>query len=230
VTVADLIIGVFIPYTAILALVIGSVAKLLKWVMVPSQFPVAVETGHRSWAGVLATLAGELFLFRSLFRSDRILWIVSWVFHLSILVVALGHIRYFAHPVHWSISALREPSMYAGALASSSLVVLMVRKGCSDRLVYITRISDLLVPAVVLMTCGTGLLLHYLRNPDLVQVKAFAMGLAAFRNEPLPSSALFLVHFVLGCTLAMGFPYGRLFHALGWMISPSRTSRDTLHM
>jgi nitrate reductase gamma subunit len=227
VTVADLILGVFIPYTAIAVLVVGSIVKLLRWIMVPLPFPVAIESGRRSWVRALGTLAGELVLFRSLFRSDRMQWLVSWVFHVSILVVALGHLRYFLYPVHWSISGVSEPAVCAGALATLSLVLLLVRRACIDRLVYITRITDLFGPAVFLMACGTGLLMCYLRNHDMVQVKAFSLGITAFRQEPLPSSPLFLVHFVLGCTLATVFPLGRLFHALAWLVSPSRTSGNT---
>ncbi len=210
------------PYTAIAVMVGGSIVKLVKWRRVPVPFPIPLELGPRTAVHVFAGLMGDLLLFRGLFRSDRTLWLASWVFHVSLLVLICGHLSHFFSPVPRVVSSLQESGFYAGCLATLSLAFLMERKACRDRLWYITRVSDLVGQALVLAACGTGLTMSCLKTADLVQIKAFSTGLVTFRHEPLPTSPLFLVHFAIACTLAAFFPFTRLVHALGWMVSPSR--------
>ncbi len=222
----EVLVGVVLPYATVLVFVVGSAVRFVIWIRVPEPFPVTLSPARRTRLGVLAGLVGDLLLFPSLFRSDRVLWCGVWFLHGGLFVVVLGHLRYFTYPVPLWVGTAREGALWAGYLVTFVVIGILARKGFHERLAFLTGISDLVGPLLLLGACATGLLLAYLNHADLIEVKAFAMGLAALHPEPIPSSGLFRIHFALGCLLACYFPFGRLVHALGWVISPSIASRD----
>jgi len=44
-------------------------------------------------------MAREVALFESLFKSNKWIWLFGWLFHVSLLLVVLRHLRYFTDPV-----------------------------------------------------------------------------------------------------------------------------------
>ena len=65
--------------------------------------------------------------------------------------------------------------------------------------------------------------MRYLLRVDLVAVKRLALGLATFHPVvPAGLSAIFLIHLMLICTLAVYFPFSKLMHLGGVFLSPTR--------
>ncbi|MEW6350851.1 MAG: respiratory nitrate reductase subunit gamma [Thermodesulfobacteriota bacterium] len=225
-TITGFLIGLVLPYATILVVVVGSVVRLVIWIRAPKPFPVTLGPAPRTRFGLAARLVGDLLLFPTLFRSDKVLWIGVWILHMSLLVVILGHVRYFIYPVPEWAGIAREFALPTGYVLTLAVIALLARKGCHERLAYLTRASDLWGLLLLLGVSATGLLLAYLHQANEVEVKAFLLGLAFARPEPIPSSVLFRIHFGLGCVLVCYFPLGRLVHALGWLVSPTSASRE----
>ena len=56
----------------------------------------------------------EVVFFESLFKSNLWIWGLGWLFHASLALVLLRHLRYFTEPV-WGWVAFVQPfGMYAG--------------------------------------------------------------------------------------------------------------------
>src|ERR1035441_365079 len=64
--------------------------RLAMWLRTPVPLKVVLTPGPTTTAGVTQRLAGEVFLFRSLFQADRWLWVTSWLFFLFLGVLGGG--------------------------------------------------------------------------------------------------------------------------------------------
>jgi nitrate reductase gamma subunit len=120
--------GVLLPGLALLVFVLGFVYKVVVWGRAPVPFNITSVAGQqdslpwirhsaldspRNGREVLLRLFLDVVLFRSLFRntrvrrgagqwpmyvSERLLWAASLLFHYSLLIVLLRHLRYFFDP------------------------------------------------------------------------------------------------------------------------------------
>ena len=91
-----LIVGVVLPYVAVLVFLVGMIWRFRTWKKLASPsmtlFP-APQTGATN----ARNMAKEALLFSSLFKGDRVLWVIAWVFHVVLALVFLGHIRVFTN-------------------------------------------------------------------------------------------------------------------------------------
>jgi nitrate reductase gamma subunit len=69
-------------------------------------------------------------------------------------------------------------------------------------------------------------MLKYITRTNLVDVKAFILGLVTFSPTQMPDSTMFLIHFSLILVLLVYFPFSKLMHAWGVLISPTRAQVD----
>jgi nitrate reductase gamma subunit len=148
----------------------------------------------------------DIFLFRRLFKTNRLLWVASWAFHVSFLFVILRHMRYFIYPVPGFIISLQDAGIYAGyILPLSLLLILFIRiKGDKDRYVSLYNFFLLIL---LMLTSLTGVLMKTFYRTDLVDIKAFVLGITTFSPATLPESILFVIHFVLVLMLIPSLPF-----------------------
>lgn len=196
---------------------------------------------------VAVRLALELLLFRSLFRNtghrrgpdgrlaypaDKSLWLAAVVFHWSLLVILVRHTRFVVDPALPFVGTLAAldgffrvgiPSWYVtDVLVLASLVWLLVRRLRHPLLRHLSLPADYLALGLLLAIVGSGLLMRYVARPDLVAVKAFAVGLAVFRPVPSPASAWLTVHLLLVGSLLAVLPFTKLMHGAAALLAPTR--------
>ena len=63
-------------------------------------------------------------------------------------------------------------------------------------------------------------------NTNIVDVKAFIMGLMFFDLQPIPTEVWLLVHLAFVAILMIVFPISKLLHAPGVFFSPTRNQTD----
>ncbi len=123
------VLGIIIPYIAVLIFLGGFTYRIMEWARSPVPFRIPTTCGQQeslSWIKqnklespstkmqVMARMFLEVFFFRSLFRntkavvgdgprlhysSDKFLWLGGIVFHWTFLVIVLRHFRLFVDPV-----------------------------------------------------------------------------------------------------------------------------------
>lgn len=122
------LIGVVLPYAAIVIFLGGMIYRVVDWARSPVPFRIPTTCGQEKslpWikssrldnphdaVGVIGRMALEVLAFRSLFRNTRLelkegravygpdkwLWLGALAFHYSFLVVFLRHLRFFTEPV-----------------------------------------------------------------------------------------------------------------------------------
>lgn len=131
------VLGVVLPYAAILIFIGGFVWKIVDWARSPVPFRIPTTCGQEKthpWIksnyfdsphdtlGVIGRMLAEVLFFRSLFRntkaeikdgpkvvygSTKYLWAAGLVFHWSFLIIFLRHFRFFTEPVPAFVHALQ---------------------------------------------------------------------------------------------------------------------------
>ena len=213
-------------YVAAAILVAGLVYKIAQYARTPAPLKIPTTPAPTTRTGVAARLVREVVLFESLFKASKWTWLFGWIFHAALLVVLVGHLRYFTEPV-WIPSALVQGiAPYAGLAMVAGLVGLWARRFLVDRVRYISAPSDHLMLALLVAIGGSGVAMRFGVHTDIVALKAFALGLVRLDWQPLPGDGVLLLHLVLVAALMVVFPFSKLLHAPGLFFSPTRNQAD----
>ncbi len=122
------VVGVVVPYAALVVFLAGMCYRVLRWAWVPVPFRIPTTSGQEKslpWIkanpidnpssiwGVLARMGLEILAFRSLFRNNRarmeqgrlvigeskLLWLGAMAFHWTLLIILLRHLRLLVSPI-----------------------------------------------------------------------------------------------------------------------------------
>lgn len=256
------LLTVFIPYAAFAVFVAGFVYRVVRWGRSPVPFRIPSTCGQEKslpWIktnpldnpsdlwGVIGRMALEVLLFRSLFRNTKAeirqqrpvydsakwLWFFGLLFHWSLLIIVLRHLRFFVEPVAGCINTLSAvdgffeigiPTLYlSDAAILAGLSFLLLRRVVSPRLRYLSLFSDYFALLLILGVVGTGLLMRHFFPADLLQVKNLVLGWVTFSPaEPDGVGTLFYMHLCFVFTLMVFIPMSKLMHMAGVFLSPTR--------
>ncbi len=213
-------------WAATLVLVLGVANKIRIYAKVPAPLKIPTTPAPVTQGGVVIRMMQEVFLFKSLFRADKLLWVLGFLFHYSMLLIVIRHFRYVQEPI-WGIVQFMQPfGKYAGFLFIIGLLGLLARRILIDRVRYISAPSDIAMLLLLIMIGVSGLMMSFVSHTDIVMVKAFFRGLITFDWQPLPTDAILLLHLGLVATLMLIFPISKLLHAPGIFFSPTRNQID----
>ena len=264
------LLTVFIPYLAFAIFIVGFVCRVVRWGKSPVPFRIPSTCGQEKslpWIktnpldnpsglwGVIGRMVLEVLLFRSLFRntqteirqqkpvydSAKWLWFFGLLFHWSLLIIVLRHLRFFVEPVTGCINTLSAvdgffeigiPTIYlSDAAILAGLSFLLFRRVVSPRLCYISLFSDYFALLLILGVVGTGLLMRHFFPADLLQVKNLALGWVTFSPAaPDGVGTLFYMHLCFVFTLMVFIPMSKLMHMAGIFLSPTRNMANDNRM
>ena len=216
-----------IVFYAATAILFGGLAlKITKYARTPAPLKIPTTPAPTTTSGVVFRMAREVALFESLFKSNKWIWIFGWLFHVSLLLVALRHLRYFTDPVWFWVVWAQPFGTYAGFAMVAGLGGLWARRFLVDRVRYISTPSDHLILMLLIAIGLSGLGMRFVAHTDIVGVKEFFIGLMTFSLKPLPADPALLVHLTLVAILMVIFPISKLLHAPGVFFSPTRNQKD----
>jgi len=213
-------------YAATLLLAAGLATKIAGYLRTPAPLLIPTTPAPTRAGGVVLRMTREVVFFESLFKGSKWTWLFGWLFHASLALVLLRHLRYFQQPVWTPIVFVQFFGTYAGLTMVAGLAGLWARRVLVDRVRYISTPSDHLHLALLLAIGLSGLAMRFVAHTDIVAVKAFMLGLTRFSIQPLPADPLLLVHLTLVALLMIVFPLSKLLHAPGLFFSPTRNQID----
>jgi nitrate reductase gamma subunit len=213
-------------YAATAMLVGGLVVKVNRYARTPAPLKIPTTPAPTTTGGVVFRMAREVALFESLFKSNKWIWLFGWLFHVSLLLVVVRHLRYFIDPVWFWVGWAQPFGKYAGFAMVAGLGGLWARRFLVDRVRYISTPSDHLMLILLIGIGLTGLGMSFVAHTDIVAVKDFFLGLMVFDLRPLPADPVLLVHLSLVALLMVIFPISKLLHAPGIFFSPTRNQTD----
>ena len=214
-------------WAATLVLVLGVANKVRLYWKTPAPLKIPTTPAPVTQGGVVIRMMQEVLMFKSLFRSDKLLWVFSILFHYGMLLIVIRHFRYVLDPV-WGIIQFIQPfGRYAAFLFIIGLLGLLARRILIDRVRYISSPSDRAMLGLLIFIGLSGMMMSFFgNNTDIVMVKAFFRGLVTFDWQPLPADAPLLIHLALVLILMFIFPISKLLHAPGIFFSPTRNQID----
>ena len=213
-------------YAAAGVLVVGLARKIRCYAITPAPLKIPTTPAPTTAAGMRWRMAREVVLFESLFKSSKWTWILGWIFHVTLLLVVLRHLRYVQEPVWLPVVLIQPFGTYAGFAMLGALAGLWARRWLVDRVRYISTPSDHLMLALLLSIALSGLVMRFVAHTDILAVKAFVLGLMRLNWQQLPTDPALLMHLALVALLMAIFPVSKLLHAPGLFFSPTRNQVD----
>lgn len=220
------IIFAILFYLATLLLVVGLLYRINTYARTPAPLKIPTTPAPTTTGGVVLRMTREVVFFESLFKASLWTWGAGWLFHASLILVVLRHLRYFTEPVWGWVAFIQPFGMYAGITMLLGLCGLWARRLFVDRIRYISTPSDHLMLLLLIGIAFSGLLMKFVAHTDVIAVKGYFLGLMSFNIQTLPADLLLFVHLFLVVSLLAVFPFSKLLHAPGVFFSPTRNQKD----
>lgn len=202
--------------------------------------------------GVFLRMLFEIMCFRSLLRndramfygserkliygSDRYIWLGAVLFHWSLFVIVIRHLRFFLEPIPQWVLFIQDldsifqshitPFYISNVIVSLSIMYLFIRR-LGPRIRYISLLSDYFILYLIGGIILSGILLRHIYRVDILTIKAFIFRLIYL--NPFPYSglgAMFYIHLCLVSILIAYLPFSKLMHMAGVFLSPTRNMRN----
>ena len=213
-------------YLATLLLVVGLLYRISTYARTPAPLKIPTTPAPTTTGGVVLRMTREVVFFESLFKANLWIWGLGWLFHASLLLVILRHLRYFTEPVWGWVAFIQPFGMYAGITMLLGLCGLWARRMFVERIRYISTPSDHLMLLLLIGIAASGLMMKFAAHTDVIAVKTYFLGLMHFEVGMLPADLLLMVHLTLVVSLLVVFPNSKLLHAPGVFFSPTRNQKD----
>ena len=216
---AFLVGGVFF-YVSVLIFFAGMGYRVYKWSTAPQ--PGKLTIFPRGEDSTARAVLAETFLFPSLFKGDRVLWLFSWLFHITLAFVFLGHIRVFtglidriliavgmsAAGVDWMSSTLGGA---AGIVLLTTGVLLLIRRIAVQRVREISGVPDFFAILLIVAIIATGDVMRFGAHFDLAETRVWAFSLLTFSPQ-VPQNGMFLLHLLCAQLLMVYIPFSKILH------------------
>ena len=158
-------------------------------------------------------------LFTGLFRRDKVLWLGSWSFHLSLTILFLVHLKWVLPLSAWfGDELLRQSGLVSGWVLLTSSAFLLIRRLLVTRVRQITSMTDYVSELLVSLSVATGLWVIYDR-PDGAEVSRYFAGLLTLSPEMPPFRTSLILHLLSVQLLLVLMPFSHLLHSGGIFIS-----------
>ncbi|MBU1215057.1 MAG: respiratory nitrate reductase subunit gamma [Gammaproteobacteria bacterium] len=213
-------------YLATLLFVVGLLSRITLYARTPAPLKIPTTPAPTTRTGVVFRMTREVVFFESLFKANLWTWSMGWLFHASLLLVTLRHLRYFTDPVWGWVAFIQPFGIYAGITMLLGLCGLWVRRLFVERIRYISTPSDHLWLALLIVIAISGLMMQFVSHTDVVAVKSYFLGLLHLQIGTLPADAPLMLHLFLVFALLALFPLSKLLHAPGVFFSPTRNQTD----
>jgi nitrate reductase gamma subunit len=224
-------VGVILPPITISVFAIGMVYRLREWWKLPSPkltlYPVPAP-GLDSFLSILKAT----FFFPSLFKADRLLWFGAWIFHASLALILVGHIRVATDfPGLWKALGINADTMssvmggLAGVVIMLATLILTFRRMGIARVQEITQTGDYVTLILLLAVILTGNAMRFQGHFDLELTRQYFAGLFLLQAPPPPAQGWFLIHFFLGQLMFIYLPFSKLLHFGGIFFTQTALQR-----
>lgn len=219
---------------ATIVLIVGVARKVIQYSATPAPLKIPVTPAPKTTGGVVVRMAKEVIFFAALFRASKWTWIFGWIFHVSLALAFIRHLRYvidpegplgFMMPVIglWIVQTAGKYAVFGMVFG---LAGLLARRFLVARVRYISAPSDYLMLVLILAIALSGFVMSFISNVDIVAVKVFMLGILSFNLQELPEGTALIAHLVLVAILGLILPISKLLHIPGVFFSPTRNQVD----
>jgi len=225
-----IIVGVILPPVTFVVFVAAMLSRFWTWKKLPQPGMTLFPTSPK---GTAAGVLKETLLFPSLFRSDRFLWVISWLFHAMLALIILGHLRVVTDfPWLWGALHIDSESMSkvvggaAGVMILIMLILLTARRFVTTRVREISSPGDYFAVFLILAIVLTGNAMRFVDHFDLAASRQYFASLVMLQWPTVPESGWFLAHLFLAQTLLIYMPFSKIMHFGGVFFTQAAVKRS----
>lgn len=219
---------------ATVVMIVGVARKARQYSATPAPLKIPVTPAPKSTGGVVVRMAKEVFLFAALFRASKWTWIFGWIFHVSLALAFIRHLRYVIDPEGMlgfmmpflNLWLVQTAGKYAAFGMIIGLLGLLARRFLVARVRYISAPSDYLMLLLLLAIAISGFVMSFITHVDIVQVKMFMLGILNLDLQQLPEGTALVTHLLLVALLGFVLPISKLLHIPGVFYAPTRNQVD----
>jgi len=227
-------VGGVLPYVALLVFLAGMIYRFNVWFKTPQPGKMTLFTNQSE--STAKSVLGEALFFPSLFRGDKTLWFFAWVFHVTLALVFLGHVRVFtglADSVMMSMGMSEESIKTlsatagggAGILLLATGALLLIRRFATKRVREISGAPDFFALFLLIAIIVTGDIMRFGgEHFDLEQTRVWAVSLLTF-SPKVPDNQTFLLHAMLAQFLIIYIPFSKILHFGGIFFTQALVKR-----
>jgi nitrate reductase gamma subunit len=223
-------VGEVLPYITLIVFLSGITHKILKWTKAAqgkmTLYPAASTPGEK-WKRIVK----EILIFENLFKGNKPLWAGTWVFHISLVLILIGHVRVVTDfPLLWQVLGMGKKDVdtlsttlggAAGLVILIMGIYLLFRRWAVQRVREISDKDDYFTLALILGIIITGDIMRFVTHFDLAQSREYFVALFTFKSVAVPGDPAFLLHFFLGQLLIIYIPFSKFLHIPGTFYSKS---------
>jgi len=224
------LVGRVLPYVTAVVFLAGIIYRFYVWARTPMPGSITLFPAPKSGAGTAGAVLQEAFLFRGLFRSSKSFWTASWVFHVMLLLIFVGHFRVVTDfPRIWAalgMSGTGQVDRFSALSGGTAGVIILAMAGwllwrrlANTAVREISGAADFAVLALIIGILITGDAMRFVSHFDLSETRQYFGQLATFSSADVPMNGWFLSHFLLAQVLLLVIPFSKILHFGGLFFS-----------
>ena len=224
-----MVVGVILPPVTFVLFAGALLNRIWVWRRPPEADAARCAASSRARA---AAIMKETLLVPSLFLGDRFLWALSWVFHLMLVLIFLGHVRVVADvPQLWEVLHLDPYTMSgvvggaAGATIVVMIVLLIARRVAAERVQEVSAPADYFALLLILGIVFTGNAMRLFGHVGPGETHRYFASFAMLEWPTVPENSWFLVHLFLGQVLLLYLPFSKIVHFGGVFCAQAAVKR-----
>ncbi len=226
----SIIVGVILPPVTFVVFMAAMLKRLWTWKALPQPGMTLFPTSN---SGTTAGVLKETLFFPSLFRSDRFLWAISWLFHVMLALIILGHVRVVVDfPWLWSALHIDADTVStvvggaAGLMILLMLILLLGRRVVTTRVREISSPGDYFAVFLILAIVLTGNAMRFVGHFDLAATRQYFASLMLLQWPTVPANGWFLAHLFLAQVLLIYIPFSKIMHFGGVFFTQAAIKRS----
>jgi len=216
------LIAVYLPYLITFLLIVGILYRLLQWVKVKNS-PVGLGVfPFRRETRTLLQRVQEILLFSTLPAVSITFWLASWMMHLSLALMFVGHLRLlFEITPLWTllrvdVSHVDQVSRWTGStfglIFIGAACAVFLRRLMNKNLRVLSFLEDYFALSLLLAIGASGMAMRFWGDVNIKIYRTFFLSLLQLHPVNPPTDPFFLIHFLLAQILLVYLPFGKLVH------------------
>ncbi|MFC1967939.1 respiratory nitrate reductase subunit gamma [Chloroflexota bacterium] len=182
----------------------------------------------------MTRLVYDIVMFSKVLSTSKSLWVMTFLFHLGLLLVVLGHVRTVTEiGFLWSWLNLDAQGIdrvsfslgiTAGGLILAGAILLLYRR-LTPMMRILSIFQDYFVLGTLLAIILCGFAMRLWMSVHVGEIQHYARGVLTFRPAVEIQNVLFFWHFFLAEVLIMYLPFSKLIHVVSKPVAESWTMR-----
>jgi nitrate reductase gamma subunit len=201
----ETLVGMILPYVAAIVFLGGSLYRVAEWMRAPRKLNWKLYPVPEGLVGETSYILEEWASFKTLFRHNRVAWLGSYLFHVSLVALVVWFILFLLGPsIPWLVR------ISAVVMLASCIYLIIVRlwvpqmRALSSFVEFFNLVLFVLMAWAILNLTGEGV---------GSQARSYFLGLIQFKPVPPPRDGTFLWGLFLVEFFVAYLPFSKMFHA-----------------